>query len=273
MLIQYLGTGASEGMPGVFCRCDICAHARKEGGKNIRRRSCMVIDKVLLIDMPPDIYSQALAFKVDLAAIQHCLFTHAHFDHLYPAELRNLLSPYSVSERGEPLKLYGSEEVRKSMAAALGEATVTRLRGMIEFTALREFEQTQIGPYIITPLKARHCPGALIYMIESDGRVMLYGNDTGFFPEETWDFLAGKVIHLLSLDCNNPLNSDTPNHMTIEDCITVKRRLFQQHSSNNRTRYVATHFSHLGGLSHAQLDEKMRLHGITAAYDGLELRV
>ena len=273
MFIQYLGTGASEGMPGVFCRCAVCAASRAEGGKNIRRRSCMVVDKTMLIDLPPDIFTQSTAFKIDLTEIKYCLVTHAHFDHMYPAELRNLLWPYTLSEREEPFKIYGSDGVRDHIVESLGEATLERLNGILEVKALKMFEQAEIGPYLVTPLMARHCPGAFIYLIEHDGRVMLYGNDTGYFPEETWDFLTGKVIHLLNLDCNNPLNSDTPNHMTIEDCVTVKRRLFQQRSVNNRTRYVATHFSHLGGMLHAQLDEKMRVHGITASYDGMELRV
>lgn len=271
MQIQYLGTGASEGMPGIFCRCDVCVVARSEGGKNVRRRCAMVVDKKLLIDLPPDIYSQSLTLKVDLSLIENMLITHAHYDHFYPAELRNMLAPYT--QRHGKVTIYGSGEIKKAFENTFDGDTLERLRGHCEFVEVSAFKPIKIGNYTVTPLKARHCTGAFIYLIELDGRVMLYGNDTGFFPEETWDYLAGKTIHLVSLDCNNPVHSDTPNHMTMEDNITVKRRMFQQKSSNNRTRYVATHFSHNGGLNHAQIDEKMRLHGITVAYDGLELRV
>ncbi len=273
MQVQYLGTGASEGLPGIFCQCNICNHARKEGGKNIRRRCSMMVDKKLLIDMPPDLYSQALNFKHDISQVQYILITHTHYDHFYPAELRNMLAPYTLKPPPDKIMLYGSDEVRKTMLEVLGDDIVARLRPNLEFSLLRAFEPVQVGPYIVTPLKARHCVGAFTYIVEIGGRTMLYATDTGFFPEETWDFLAGKMIHLVSMDCNNPVFSDTPNHMTIEDNITLKRRMFQQKSSNNRTRYVATHFSHNGGLSHMQIDEKMRLHGITVAYDGLELRV
>ncbi|GHV05099.1 hypothetical protein FACS1894217_01440 [Clostridia bacterium] len=273
MQIQYLGTGASEGLPGVFCQCEVCAHARREGGKNIRRRCSAVIDKQMLVDLSPDIYSQSLTYKVDLSKINHILITHTHHDHFYPAELRNLVNPYSLSPRDSKLKLYGSPVVYEELLSAVGDWIMPRMLDCLEFIELHLFTPTQVGDYTVTPLQARHCVGAFIYLIELNGRVMLYGNDTGFFPEETWDYLAGKMIHLVNLDCNNPVHSDTPNHMTIEDCITVKRRLFQQRNSNNRTRYVATHFSHNGGLTHTQIDEKMRLHGITVAYDGLELRV
>ena len=273
MQVQYLGTGASEGVPGVFCQCDICASARKNGGKDIRRRSSMLVDKKLLIDMPPDLYAQAIFMKADLSLVEHILITHHHYDHFYPAELRNRLSPYSLKHSAGGITLYGSEEVRTVMENVLGHSTVERLKPHVDFVCVKAFETFEAGSYRITPLKARHSPGSFIYLVEMDGRVMLYATDTGFFPEETWDYLAEKMIHLVSMDCNNPIHSDTPNHMTIEDNVTVRRRLFQQKSSGNRTRYVATHFSHNGGLSHAQIDAKMRIHGITVSYDGMELRV
>lgn len=39
MKLQYLGTAAAEGFPGMFCNCTACERARKAGGKNIRTRS------------------------------------------------------------------------------------------------------------------------------------------------------------------------------------------------------------------------------------------
>ena len=35
MKIRYLGTGAAEGIPAVFCECSICKNARKVKGKEI----------------------------------------------------------------------------------------------------------------------------------------------------------------------------------------------------------------------------------------------
>ena len=38
MKIAYLGTSAAEGIPALFCHCDVCKYARKYKGKNIRTR-------------------------------------------------------------------------------------------------------------------------------------------------------------------------------------------------------------------------------------------
>ena len=50
MKIKYYGTAAAEGIPGLFCSCEVCEKARKSGGKNIRTRSQTVINDDLMID-------------------------------------------------------------------------------------------------------------------------------------------------------------------------------------------------------------------------------
>lgn len=66
MQLQYLGTAAAEGFPGMFCSCAACERARKAGGKNIRTRSQAVIDDSLLIDFPADTYHHVLTHGLAL---------------------------------------------------------------------------------------------------------------------------------------------------------------------------------------------------------------
>ena len=273
MRIRFLGTGSSEGFPGVFCQCPFCEEARVQGGRNIRRRSSMLIDDALLVDLPPDLLSQSFEWKINMGAIRYLLVTHTHHDHFYAPELVNLRDPYTLHRAGEKLEIFGSGAVWERMERLLGADELARLNPVMSFTELRLFEPYLFGDFTVTPLKARHCPGAFIYLIERDGRVLLYGNDTGFFPEETWDFLAGHRADMVIMDCTNPGHADTPNHMTLEDNVTVKRRMFQQKSATVRTRYLATHFSHTSGLLHRPLEERLRLYGIGIAYDGLEAEV
>ena len=58
MEIQYLGTAAAEGLPALFCDCEICRKARNTGGKEVRTRTQSIVDGKILIDFPPDTYTQ-----------------------------------------------------------------------------------------------------------------------------------------------------------------------------------------------------------------------
>lgn len=87
MEIQYLGTAAAEGLPALFCGCEICNQARKAGGKEVRTRTQSLIDNKILIDFPPDTYTHAISYGLELGQIGHLLVTHSHMDHFFPVEL------------------------------------------------------------------------------------------------------------------------------------------------------------------------------------------
>ena len=69
MHIKYLGTGAAEGWPGLFCMCDSCKQAKALGGKNIRTRSQALIDDELLVDFPPDTYLHMLRDGLEMIQV------------------------------------------------------------------------------------------------------------------------------------------------------------------------------------------------------------
>ena len=50
MKIKYLGTGAAEGIPAIFCNCSICKNAKNMKGKEIRTRCQAIIDEEIIID-------------------------------------------------------------------------------------------------------------------------------------------------------------------------------------------------------------------------------
>ena len=54
MKLKYYGTGAAEGIPAMFCSCDICEKSRAAAGRNIRTRSQAMVDDRLLMDFGPD---------------------------------------------------------------------------------------------------------------------------------------------------------------------------------------------------------------------------
>ena len=271
MNIIFLGTGAAEGLPAAFCSCASCAYAREHRERDIRRRASILIDDALLIDLTPDFFSQALLLGRDLGALRAVLFTHAHKEHCYPWELRNLRPPYAVREADVPLSVCGSAFTLDKVSALLGEEEERQLAAFLKKHPLDAFTPVPVGDYTITALAARHSEGSFCYLVQKDGKSALFANDTGYFPEETWDYLDGIKLSLVCLDCSNLFEVETPNHMNIEDNVTAQRRLYQLGCADVHTKFYATHISHGGLLNHQQLDEHMRLYGIRTAYDGLTI--
>ena len=87
MKVTYLGTAAAEGFPALFCNCPACREAARLGGRNIRTRSQALINRDLLLDLPPDTYLHKLQNGLDLSEVRYLFVTHWHMDHFYPPEL------------------------------------------------------------------------------------------------------------------------------------------------------------------------------------------
>jgi len=259
--VKYLGTGGTEGIPALFCACTICSEARKNGGRDVRRRACAVINGRLLVDLPPDLFCMAVEYGIDTPALGGMLLTHAHGDHFYTDELRHLSGSMPV---------FGNAAVGEQLMKAAREGGYA---DKIYFSVLAPYVPADALGFRVTPLKARHDLGAYVYIIEDSSRCMLYGNDSGFFPEETWDRLPGNKFDLVSLDCGNMGGRDNTSHMTLEDNLTVRKRLYQIGCLKHGTKFVCTHFSHTSLSRHDEIAGLLRTHSITAAYDGMEVTV
>jgi phosphoribosyl 1,2-cyclic phosphate phosphodiesterase len=96
MEILFLGTGAATANPLPFCRCDMCRAARKSGGKDFRRRSSVLIDNEILIDLGPDTMTAADAFHADISEIGCLIQTHAHSDHFDAGHFVTRIADYAT---------------------------------------------------------------------------------------------------------------------------------------------------------------------------------
>ena len=274
MKIKYYGTAAAEGWPGIFCRCPVCVEARRRGGKNLRTRSQSVIDDRLMVDFPPDTYLHMLFYGLDVPSFNNCIVTHAHEDHLYRDDVAMRAHGYSDDVLPGRFTLYGPDSV------------VAHLNGLpdwgkdwerLAWKEVFEYVPFEVEGYTVTPMLAAHGQygnpklKCYLYDIAKDGERLLYGNDTGNFPDPTWEYLRGKRFDLVSLDCTMLKRKEGRNHMGIEDVLGVKRRLLDMGCADEKTVWVITHFSHNGGILHEELEEMMAPYDILVAYDGLEV--
>lgn len=270
MKIQYLGTGAAEGIPALFCNCEYCVRARKNGGRDIRTRSQAIIDDRLLVDFPADSYGHMLNFQIDLPAIQSVLITHTHQDHLYLEDLGLRFDGFCHKIKGK-LTLYGNETLAKKYEEMYcGNPSDNHLQGYLSMQTLHPFETTYIEDFEICALPADHDPSeeCFLYLIRREEKCMLYGNDSGWFPSATWDFLRGKQLDLVSLDCTHLRYEVGRNHMGIPDVLRAVKKLKAMGCTHERTKYVVTHFSHNGHMLHEDAEKTLIPYGIAVAYDG-----
>lgn len=274
MNIHFLGTAASEGFPNVFCRCDACHRARSLGGKNIRTRSSVIIDKTLKIDFPSDSHMQALRDGINLGEVEHLLITHTHYDHLFAGDLESRMKGFAHGVP-YPLHIYGNSLVLDHCR----RYDLHLLNGGEDFKlhCVETFTPYQMGEATVTPLLANHDPleRCLLYFIEKAGKTILYANDSGWFPKATWEWLKGKSIDVAILDCTVGQNNNeySTNHMSVETVMHVKKRLLQYDCLHKKSQVFATHISHNSGMLYEDLVEVFAEDCIQVAYDGLAITI
>ena len=118
MRITFLGTAAATACPLVFCRCRACQSAWALGGRDMRRRSSVLIGDDLLIDLGPDLMSAAFAFGVDVSRVRWWLQTHSHSDHFDAGHLITRIADYAT-EATLPLEVCASPETLTHMSERL----------------------------------------------------------------------------------------------------------------------------------------------------------
>ncbi len=277
MIFKFLGTAAAEGIPAIFCECDVCKEAREKGGRFIRTRSQAMIDHDFLIDFNADTYMHFLRYGIDGSKIRHVIVTHDHDDHFYPEELLMRLPDFANLDEESTLTVYGSDVVGKSMSVQLFD---DRTHNRLNFVHLKLHETSVVGDCKVTPLKAIHgvTTGPFIYLIEKEGKHVLYAHDTHFLDESVWQYLGEHKVHLdlVSMDCTS---ANVPEityigHMNLKNNVEIKRRLLEMGCADEKTIFICNHFSHNGDdVSYETFKALAEEHGLLTSYDGMEIEL
>ncbi len=277
MRIQYLGTGAAEGIPAAFCNCSFCRKARSEG--EVRTRAQILLDGELSIDFPPDAFFHAVKFGADLSAIRYLLVTHAHMDHFYAHDFVLRGYKYARDMTAPSLTVYGNAETHE----VFRESTVREMKEDVEagirFVEVSPFEEISFGDWRVWTLRARHSSrDPLLFLIERGGKRVLHLCDTGALTQESEAYLAelgGPPYKLVTLDCTFLYGKTEPSsrHMGLDENARTLEKLARIGLVNGRTKKVITHFSHNASPSRELLSQAEREYGVIAAYDGMQLEI
>lgn len=276
MKVTYLGTGAAEGIPALFCNCEYCKRERAAG--RMRSRSQVLIDE-LSVDFPPDSFYHAAKFGVDFSAIRYILVSHSHTDHCYAHDFilrgykyaANMTEPnLDIFMNAESAQVY-LESTRREMREEIAQTIVVHEIG--------SFQELAFGEFTVHTLKASHTSREpLLFLIEKAGKRILHLHDTGALSQETYEYLATlnqKPCDLITLDCTFLWDETSQNarHMGLDENARTLERLKELGFVNGVTKKVITHFSHNSRPTEERLRRAEETFGVIAAYDGMTMEL
>ena len=251
MIVTFLGTGTSTGVPVVGCRCRVCTSADP---KNVRLRQSVKIDangKTFLIDTTPDLRLQLL--RDPIPRLDFVLFTHSHADHLMGLDD---IRPFNFRQR-ETIHAFANGPTAKAIRRAFSYIwSDSQIGGGKPQLELHEVDGTFEHEGIeITPIPVAHGDWTIYgYRIGP----FAYITDTNGIPDSSIKLLEG--VDTLALDGLRP-SPPHPTHFTIGEAVGVAKKI------GARITYLI-HLTH--EVDHAEIDRTLPP-GVKLAYDGLRL--
>lgn len=251
MRVTFIGTGTSQGVPVIGCKCEVCL---SENSKDERLRTSIRVeigDHSVVIDSGPDFRQQMLREEVE--KLDAIVFTHEHKDHV--AGLDDIRA-YNYWQK-KPMQIYANKAVEAALRRDFHYAFDPNIKGGVPKMIFNHIhrEDFSLGGATWRPLPVMHAEMEVLGFRIGD---FAYVTDVNHIPEETYEKLDGvKVLIISALR-----KFEHPSHFSLDEVLEVIKRIKPQAS-------YLTHMSHLMGL-HEDLEKELPS-GVYPAYDGLKL--
>ena len=278
MILTLLGTSAWNPVPAPWCDCRVCEHARKHGGREIRKRTSHLIGEDTLVDFGPDLIAQCRECGIDLRRIDRILQTHSHNDHLAPA----LLMSRVRQKPDKKLRLFSNREVQERILTVCAEEKrALGIRNEVGFEELGIIPVTTVpGEELhdsgmkILPIRAKHVDdeNALNWLVTGpDGRKLLILNDTGWWEEESWELVRGRRADAAVIEVTYGFRDGRSGHLGCGAALEFLAKLRELDALKTEAAVAATHINHLGDATHEEFEAFFAGSGVSAGYDGMKL--
>lgn len=281
MEFQFLGTAAATSIPLVFCNCELCRRARIYKGKNFRKRTSALINQELLLDLGPDLCSQAELYEVDLSKVKYLVQTHSHSDHFDAGHFitrsseygtRNLEHLTIVCSKGTCLDM--NHLIKANNPAFEMKDTQWQKDMKYELQLVKNKDKIVLGDYEIVAIKSMHDERveALVYVIGYQGSYVFYGTDLGKLSDDAWNILEQYQLNLVVLDQTYGSGNHSEDHLGQEQVIASVKKMREKKIISEDTLVYATHISHEGNDLHEKMELLASQYYYHIAYDGLKLQ-
>ncbi|MDQ4142043.1 MAG: MBL fold metallo-hydrolase [Bacteroidota bacterium] len=251
MMLTFLGTGTSQGVPVIGCECEVCQSVDYRD-KRLRTSAHLQIGgKSIIIDSGPDFRQQVLRERIK--TLDALVFTHEHKDHtsgLDDIRAYNFLQQRNMPLYGEPRVL---DQIKTEFAYIFSGANYPGIPRVVLHPISEEgFEVEGI---FFKPIRIYHYKLPILGFRIGN---LTYITDANYISEESKKIIQGSEIIVLNALRHEPHIS----HFSLNEAIELLEEL------QPKKAYL-THISHLLGLHHeveAELPDYIRL-----AYDGLKV--
>ena len=253
MRLTFLGTGTSQGVPVIACRCRVC---RSGDSRDRRLRTSALLEvegRNILFDIGPDFRQQML--REDVGRLDAILITHAHRDHV--GGLDDIRSFNYVQH--SKMNVYLNNEAKTAL--------LRDYRYIFEnhqFPGLPEADLHEVGaePFLaagetVMPIRAMHKDLPILgYRI----RNFAYITDANYIAPSEMEKLKGVEILVI----NALRKTKHFSHYSLPEALEVIGQIQPKQS------YI-THISHEMGL-HSEVEKELP-DGVHQAYDNLQIDI
>ncbi len=258
MTLTFFGTGTSQGVPVIGCRCKVC---RSADPRDARLRTSAMIEcggRRFIVDAGPDFRQQML--RADVSHVTAILLTHKHKDHIGGIDDVRALNFVDYPAAIHAVHIYATPDTARCVRKDYDYAFATnRYRGvpdieLHEFDAERSFE---IDGVEIIPIAGQHS------MFEVTGyRIgeIAYLTDFKRIADSEIEKLLGVKILVVNALRFEPHDS----HFSVDEALSLIGRVKPQEA-------YLIHMSHDIGL-HADVEKRLP-RGVHLAYDGLKIEI
>jgi len=252
MKIKFAGTGDGRGIPAIGCTCERCEVARKEGGKNRRRRVCVIIKNrsgAILLDTPIDI-GQILN-KERIFNIAAVFLSHKHYDHI------GGITEFEWWNAGK-IPVYGN------MSALANFETTERLYKRCKFHVMHDRETVKIGQIKFKSFEVNHKVPTHGLVMREDSKRVVHFSDSVNLTLSDYEKRQVKKANLVIF--HTPGYDGGTDHIDVVSVIKIAKKY-------PTISFIISHIGH-NNLSHEELEEELDPYkNLRVAYDGLEIKI
>ncbi len=251
MKITFLGTGTSQGVPVIGCKCEVC---RSLDYRDKRLRVSVLLEiegHNLVIDTGPDFRQQMLRERI--SKLDAVLLTHSHKDHI--AGLDDVRAFNFLQKEGMPI--YGMTSTLDQVKKEFYYAFEKKKYPGTPLLQLHEIfdDKFEVKGIEIVPLPVLHLQMPVLGFRLQD---FSYITDANFIPDATFKKLQGtKILVINALQKENHIS-----HFNLREALVQAKKIGAKQT-------YFTHLSHKMGLHQSVSSELPE--SVALAYDGLSL--